>query len=173
MSFVLAPPVRRLQAWYVPRILAVLFVVLVAFAAIFSLAGLMVSQVNRLATDLPQYQATLREKIESLRGAAAGAGTLERASDVLRDLSKELDKPRGNMAPPPVIIDGSSSGKPIAVELKQPDPGALQTLVSLISPLVHPLATTGIVIIFVIFVLLQRARLRGRSGPVRSSRRCR
>ena len=27
MSFVLAPPVRRLQAWYVPRILAVILVV--------------------------------------------------------------------------------------------------------------------------------------------------
>jgi predicted PurR-regulated permease PerM len=163
MSFVLAPPVRRLQDWYVPRILAVLLVVLVAFAAIFSLGGLMVSQVNRLATDLPRYQATLREKIESLRGAAAGTGTLERASDVLRDLSKELDKPRGNMAPPtPLAIDASPSGKPIPVEVKQPDPGALQTLVSLISPLVYPLATTGIVIIFVIFILLQRQDLRNR-----------
>ena len=95
MSFVLAPPVRRLQAWYVPRILAVILVVLLAFAAIFSLGGLMVSQVNQLATDLPQYQSTLREKIESLRGAAAVTGTLERASDVLQDLSKELDKPKG------------------------------------------------------------------------------
>jgi predicted PurR-regulated permease PerM len=53
MSFVLAPPVRRLQDWYVPRILAVILVVLVAFAAIFSLGGLMVSQVNQLAIDLP------------------------------------------------------------------------------------------------------------------------
>src|ERR1700674_2928765 len=163
MSFVLAPPVRRLRAWYVPRILAVILVVLVAFAAIFSLGGLMVSQVNQLATDLPQYQSTLRQKIESLRGAAAGTGTLERASDVLRDLSKELDKPRGNMAPPtPLAIDGSPSGKPIPVEVKQPDPGALQTLVSLISPLVYPLATTGIVIIFLIFILLQRQDLRNR-----------
>jgi hypothetical protein len=33
---------------------------------------------------------------------------LERASDVLQDLSKELDKPRGNRAPPkPLAIDGS------------------------------------------------------------------
>ena len=163
MSFVLAPPVRRLQAWYVPRILAVILVVLLAFAAIFGLGGLMVSQVNQLATDLPQYQSTLREKIKSLRGAAAVTGTLERASDVLQDLSKELDKPRGNVAPPtPLAIDGSSSGKPIPVEVRQPDPGALQTLVSLISPLIHPLATTGIVIIFVIFILLQRQDLRNR-----------
>jgi hypothetical protein len=75
----------------------------------------------------------------------------------------ELDKPRGNMAPPtPLAIDGSSSGKPILVEVKQPDPGALQTLVSLISPLIYPLATTGIVAIFVIFILLQRQDLRNR-----------
>ena len=163
MSFVLAPPVRRLQAWYVPRILAVILVVLVAFAAIFSLGGLMVSQVNQLATDLPQYQSTLREKITSLRGAVAGTGTLERAADVLQDLSKELDKPKGNITPTtPLTIDGTSSGKPIPVEVKQPDPGALQTLVSLISPLVPPLATTGIVVIFVIFILLQREDLRNR-----------
>jgi predicted PurR-regulated permease PerM len=158
MSFVLAPPVRRLQAWYVPRTLAVILVVLVAFAAIFSVGGLMVSQVNQLATDLPRYQATLREKIESLRGAAAGTGTLKRASEVLQDLSKELDKPRGNRAPPTPL----ATGKPIPVEVRQPDPGALQTLVSLISPLIYPLAATGIVIIFVIFILLQREDLRNK-----------
>src|ERR1700730_15482032 len=82
MSFVLAPLVRRLQAWYVPRIAAVVLVVLIASAAIFSLGGLMVSQVNQLASDLPRYQSTLRDKIQSLRGATAGSGTLERASEV-------------------------------------------------------------------------------------------
>ena len=46
--------------------------------------------------------------------------------------------------------------------MKQPDPGALQTLVALITPLVHPLATTGIVVIFVIFILMQRQDLRNR-----------
>ena len=96
MSFVLAPLVRRLQAWYVPRIVAVVLVVLIASAAIFSLGGLMVSQVNQLASDLPRYQSTLRDKIQSLRGAAAGTGTLERASEVLQSLGKELDKPGGS-----------------------------------------------------------------------------
>src|SRR4029079_2187784 len=44
----------------------------------------------------------------------------------------------------------------------QPDPGALQTLVALITPLIHPLTTTGVVIIFVIFILIQRQDLRNR-----------
>jgi hypothetical protein len=46
--------------------------------------------------------------------------------------------------------------------VRQPDPGALESLQSLISPLLHPLATTGIIIIFVIFILLQREDLRNR-----------
>jgi predicted PurR-regulated permease PerM len=71
LSFVLAPPVRLLQSWYVPRVVAVFVIVAVAFSAIFALGALMVSQVNQLATDLPSYQSTLREKIRSVRGAAA------------------------------------------------------------------------------------------------------
>jgi predicted PurR-regulated permease PerM len=163
LSFALAPLVRFLQGWHVPRMFAVIFVVLIAFAAIFSLGALMVSQVNQLASDLPRYQSTLREKIQSLRGAAAGTGTLERASQVLQDLSSELDKPRANR--PSIGLQtnaGTSPDRPIPVEVKQPDPGALQTLVALITPLIHPLATTGIVVIFVIFILMQRQDLRNR-----------
>ena len=48
------------------------------------------------------------------------------------------------------------------MEVRQPDPGALESLRSLISPLLHPLATTGIIVIFVIFILLQREDLRNR-----------
>jgi predicted PurR-regulated permease PerM len=93
MSFVLAPLVRLLQGIYVPRIAAVIVSVLVAFALVFSLAAMMVSQVNQLASDLPGYQSTLQSKIQSLRGAAGGTGTLERASEVLKNLGRELDRP--------------------------------------------------------------------------------
>ena len=161
MSFVLAPLVRLLQRWFVPRIVAVAIVVLIAFGAVFSLGSLMVSQVNQLAGDLPRYQSTLREKIHSLRAAAAATGTLERASEVLQDLSSELDKPN-RTATPRLGADSTTAAKPIPVEVRQPDPGALQTLVALISPLIHPLATTGIVVIFVIFILMQMQDLRNR-----------
>jgi predicted PurR-regulated permease PerM len=159
MSFVLAPLVRLLQRWYLPRLLAVAIVVLVAFGAIFSLGSVMVSQVNQLAGDLPRYQSTLREKIHSLRAATAATSTLERASEVLQDLSSELDKPNRTATPP---LAGAVPARPIPVEVRQPDPGALQTLVALITPLIHPLATTGIVVIFVIFILMQMQDLRNR-----------
>ena len=74
----------------------------------------MVSQVNQLAGDLPRYQSTLREKIHSLRAAAAATGTLERASEVLQDLSSELDKPNRTTTPP---LGGDST------TVRQADPG--------------------------------------------------
>src|SRR5439155_19342120 len=103
MSFVLAPLVGLLQRCYVPRIAAVFVVVIVAFSAVFVLGGLMASQVNQLARDLPGYQSTLTEKIQTLRGAATGTGTLQRASEVLQSLEKELDRPK---------LDGKTAGMP-------------------------------------------------------------
>src|SRR3954462_12535286 len=51
LSFVLAPVVRLLQRIHLPKSLAVVLVVAVAFAAILSLGAFMVSQVNQLAID--------------------------------------------------------------------------------------------------------------------------
>jgi predicted PurR-regulated permease PerM len=161
LTFVLAPLVRFLQGWYFPRIVAVMIVGLLAFAVIFGLGALMVSQVNQLARDLPRYQSTLGDKIQSLQGVAGGTGTLERASEVLKDLSKEINTPNGATSPSS-LIENAAPNRPIPVEIKQPDPGALETLAALITPLIHPLTTTGIVAIFVIFILLQRQDLRNR-----------
>ena len=161
-SFVLAPFVIRLQSLRLPRTLSVLVAVSIGFSIIFSLGGLMVSQANRLAEELPGYQQTLREKIQGLRGiAAGGSGTLERASKVLKELDSELQNPARGQTP----VDGlrrQPQDKPIPVEIRQPDPGTLTTLVAIIQPLIQPLTTTGIVVIFVIFILLQRQDLRNR-----------
>ena len=166
LSFVLAPLVEILQRIRVPRGLAVVSVVILAFAFIFAMGSLLASQLTQLAGDLPRYQSTISEKIQSFRNTKAGRGTLERASDMLKDLSKELDKPKdAASARSPISIvgpDAPGPQTPVPVEVRQPDPGALESPRALISPLVHPLATTGIIIIFVIFILLQREDLRNR-----------
>src|ERR1700744_6293938 len=167
LSFVLASPVNALQPILVPRGLAVVGVVLFAFAIIFALGSLIANQLNRLAGDLPRYQTTIQSKIQSVRGISGGSSTLERAAGMLQDLGKELDKPKGASTEQPVNpLPGSPLGSrvvtPVPVEVLQPDPGALESLRSLIAPLVSPLATTGIIVIFVIFILLQREDLRNR-----------
>lgn len=171
MSFVLAPPVRLLQGWRVPRSLAVVVVAAVAFAAIFSLGGLMVVEVNQLATDLPRYQSTLHEKIQNLRGATAVTGTLERASQVLQELNSELNRPkRSAPGSSPLTPPGGPSSDSIQVEIAQPSSSALQTLGAIITSLVSPLTTSGIVVIFVIFILAQRQDLRNRLVRLAGSR---
>jgi len=166
LSFVLAPVVGLLQRIRVPRGFAVVSVVILAFALIFALGSLLASQLTQLAGDLPRYQSTISDKIQSFRDTAAGRGTLERASGMLKDLSKELDKPKEAASPlgagTSLTPKTSAPLTPVPVEVRQPDPGALESLQSLISPLLHPLATTGIIIIFVIFILLQREDLRNR-----------
>jgi predicted PurR-regulated permease PerM len=165
LSFVLAAPVRLLQRWRVPRGIAVVGTVLLAFAIIFALGSLIATQLNRLAGDLPRYQTTIQTKIQSVRGVAGGSSTLERAAGMLQDLGKELDKPNASSPPPnPILTDrvAKQGQRPVPVEVLQPDPGALESLRSLIAPLVSPLATTGIIVIFVIFILIQREDLRNR-----------
>src|SRR5579872_3969224 len=163
LSFVLAPLVVILQRVRVPRGLAVVSVAILAFALIFALGSLLATQLTQLAGDLPRYQSTISEKIQTFRDTKAGRGTLERASDMLKDLSKELDKPKDPVATHvPGSVAGDTPVPPVPVEVRQPDPGALESLRTLISPLLHPLATTGIIIIFVIFILIQREDLRNR-----------
>src|ERR1700752_3913488 len=166
LSFVLAPLVTMMQRIRVPRGLAVVSVAIFAFMLIFALGSLLATKLTQLAGALPRYHSTISEKIQSFRDTKAGRGTLERASDMLKDLSKELDKPKdapSARAPGSVLGPGVPAPPvPVPVEVRQPDPGALESLRTLISPLVHPLATTGIIIIFVIFILLQREDLRNR-----------
>ena len=161
LSFVLAPLVRVLQRWHFPRGLSVGAVALLAFACIFALGGVLAAQITQLAEDLPRYQATIRDKIETLRGATATSSTLQRAADVLQDLGQELNRPKE-----PVLVTpgagGTPEAKPIPVEVRQPPPTALESLSTLISPLLRPLTTTGIVAIFVVFILFQREDLRDR-----------
>lgn len=171
LSFVLAPPVNILQRLRVPRAVAVVATVLFAFTILFALGSLIANQLNRLAGDLPRYQTTIEGKIQSVRGISGGSSTLERAAGMLQDLGKELDKPKSSPATPSIVGPlGSKSVAPVPVEVRQPDPSALENLRSLIAPLVSPLATTGIIVIFVIFILLQREDLRNRLIRLAGSR---
>lgn len=163
LSFVLAPLVRLLQGWRVPRGLSVVAVVFVAFVAIFAVGGLIAVQVTQLARDLPRYQLTIQDKIRSLRATSGISDPLDRAGEVLKELNKEINRPA---EPAPYVLRPSAAAqpddKPVPVEIRQPPRGPLESLSTLISPLLHPLATTGIVVVFVIFILLQREDLRNR-----------
>jgi predicted PurR-regulated permease PerM len=164
LSFMLAPLVRLLQKIRLPRLISVLIVVGLAFAAIFALGKTLVTQVERLAQDLPTYQSTIEKKIEVIRGADARTGTLERARVVLSQLNKELSgehKPSEG-APPQQTDLGTNEQTLIPVEVHEPPGSPLATVAALINPLLGPLATTTLIVVFVIFMLIQQQDLRDR-----------
>jgi predicted PurR-regulated permease PerM len=158
LSFMLAPPVRALQNHKVPRGVAVATVVLLAFFVIFMLGSMMAHQVSHLAKDLPRYESTISAKIERLQGFGTG-GTLERAQQVLQDLSKQLGGGEQKAVQGPLAEEPAA---PIPVEVHEPKGALLHVLSRLINPLLGPLATTAIIIVFVIFILIMREDLRDR-----------
>jgi predicted PurR-regulated permease PerM len=120
------------------------------------------------AENIPQYQSNVAGKIRSLQGAVAGSGVLARASGMLKKLSTEFTQApttapaaKAPVANPLTARVGQSQA-PVPVEIHQPDPTAFQVIQSVVEPLIQPLATSGIVIVFVVFLLLQREDLRDR-----------
>jgi predicted PurR-regulated permease PerM len=166
LSFMLAPPVRALPRLRLPRPLAVMIVVLIAFTAISGLGRVLATQVASLADDLPKYQETIGKKIESLRGAGGGGGgeALERAQVVLQQLDKQIEGAHGNSDQKEAVAPASPVPgiRLIPVEVHEPSGGPLQTVIALINPLLGPLATTLLIIVFIIFILIQREDLRDR-----------
>jgi predicted PurR-regulated permease PerM len=154
LAFILAPLVRALNRWHLGRIPSIVAVVLIAFLIIFGLGMVLGQQVKHLAATLPEYQATLTKKIDELRGMTAGRGTLGQASDVLHNLDRELKNESGAIA--------EQRMAPVPVEIQQPVPAPLEVIQRIINPLLDPLMTTGIIIVFVIFFLVQREDLRDR-----------
>jgi hypothetical protein len=93
LSFVLTPALLFLRRLKVPRVVGVAIVVAFAFALIFGLGWLMSHQATQLAGDLPRYQHVLAEKISALRKSAAGSPVLEKASEAVKGLERELANP--------------------------------------------------------------------------------
>ena len=99
-------------------------------------------------------------KIRALQETTAGSSVVERAARMLSDLRDEIRDPRPTVLPSGAGPARTSEREPIPVRIQPAPPGPLEIIQSIIGPLIDPLATTGLVIIFAIFILLQREDLR-------------
>jgi predicted PurR-regulated permease PerM len=165
LSFVLTPLLLVLRRLKVPRVLAVILVVTFAFSIIFGLGWMLSRQATELAENLPRYQLTISEKIGALRKSAESSSTFDRASDALKNLEQQLAKPTDKPATTatagaPVVDTGLP--KPVPVEIRERERRPFEILQDVAGTLLPPLATAGIVVLFVIFILLQREDLRDR-----------
>jgi predicted PurR-regulated permease PerM len=150
LTFVLDPVVSLLQRARLPRMPAVILVVVVAFALLGSIGWVVTGQLTSLANELPQHTENLKHKLADLRGMGHG-GVIERVQQTLEEV---LSEPPRATPPRRGGPSGTEPEKPVPVVVQ--GPSVLWQLPSLL----EPLASAGLVL--VIFMLLKQSDLRNR-----------
>jgi predicted PurR-regulated permease PerM len=157
LTFALAPIVSFLRKRSLPKPVAVVLTVLIAFAALALLATVVATQVTNLAQNIPTYQSNIIAKVHSLKEMGANGGIIDRLSGAVQRVGAELQANTQAAQPAQAVPET----KPLPVEIVSQE-STIDTLKNVIVPLVSPFATAGLVIVVVIFMLLEREDLRDR-----------
>ncbi len=184
LVFVLVPVVRFLERLRIGRIPAVFLVAVLVFGVIGSAGWVVTYQVIDLSGKLPQYKNNLVNRVRAVSGSTRGK--LERATETIEDIGKELSEPPVAKAEEAMVPaasderdDSPSTHRPagtnriakspaksdddaVAVKVVELPPSPLQQLNNWLGPLVAPLSTAGLVAVFVIFILISHEDLRDR-----------
>jgi len=157
LSLLIAPLVRGLRRVGLNQTFSVLAAVVVLTAAFAAVATVIGSQLVRMAASLPQYEKTIRLKLETLDGA-----TLGRLNEFTGQAGRLFNR---RPEPPPLALDEPAQGNantPIPVELHQPPADPLQVIQRVLTSVWVPIETAGIVLVVLVFVLLEQEALRDR-----------
>lgn len=161
LSFALAPPVRWLRRWRVPNAAAVIVVVTLAFSTILAFGTIIGWQAADLAQRLPAYQLNIENKIEAIAQSPPGGHLFERAFRMVRNLGQKIQEVEDKASEETAPV-AEEQARPMPVTVQRPSPTSFELIQSILGPLIRPLATAGIVVVFVIFLLLKREDLRDR-----------
>lgn len=153
ISFALSPLVRVLVRRGVPRIAAVSAVMAALVMALAGLTMLIVAQLGTLSAELPTYQSTIRSKIQTM------AEEMERPG-LFDGLMRTVDTVREEVGA--AVSSSDTQPAPMPVTVVPDSTAPIRTAVAWLAPILAPLATLGIVFVFVFLVLLDQGDLRDR-----------
>ena len=162
VSFVLSPPILLLRRWGLGRVFSVVTVVFAALVIVLSVSAVLTREASELAVDLPLYEATIKAKLDELRDVAAGNALFARVSAALKTFKESNPDRPASSGVDRQESQGQEEQRPVPVEVYQPGPGPFAIVQTIAGTALSPLETTGIVLIFVVFILLQREDLRNR-----------
>jgi predicted PurR-regulated permease PerM len=161
IAFALSPLLRGLRKIRLGRVPSVIITVLFAVVAIVVLAGFIGSQAAKIAAQLPQYQSNLAKKIETIRGSATSSSFVRSTTAVFNNLGNAITGPQST--PPLTEAERRSQARPpVPVQIVRSRTTPLDVIESVAGPLLEPLVTMTLVIVFVGFMLLQKEDLRDR-----------
>lgn len=158
LTFVLAPIVRLLRGW-IGKVPSVMTAVVIAFLTIIAIGGIIGAQISTLAEDLPRYESVIRQKVETVRGATIGRLTslLNRIDQFQRGES-DVAASKGVTPDHPALTEKAGP----AEESQHAASSPFAMIASLLTPVLNPIATLGIVLVIAVFVLLRQEDLRDR-----------
>jgi len=177
LSFLLAPVVGWVEKCRCPRIPAVLIVVAISFAGVGSLSSVIGYELYDLAKRLPEYKSNIIHKVDAFRGD--GNGVFSKMADAFAEVQSETSRPRvveadgtpdtAEGAPPSniqersVVAVGGQVDRSGPARVEVVNPLSFNEIVgSVFGPVMRPLGTAAIVLVFVVFMLIQREDLRNR-----------
>ena len=165
VSFLLTPLVAWLERLHLSRITAVLLVIVLSLALFGLLAWVVTGQLMQITAQLPDYETNIHRKIQWIEGPKDGR--LSKASDTIKRLNRDLSTPEPE-APAATRrstrreLAKEAESRPIPVQVAKPPSSALEFLRGVLGPLMSPLKTVGLVIVFTLFMLMKREDLRNR-----------
>jgi predicted PurR-regulated permease PerM len=166
LTFLLSPPVSWLQKLKLGRILSVLLVLTLAFSGLGGIFWLGTTQLADIVAKLPQYRENIHRKIEALQNPAGSV--LGRSIHSIQQLGNDLSRirpvetPKGPAAHDGTVTAQTNTLPPVPVEVLKPNPSFLDSLSFIGTSMAHVLATAAAVVIFTVFMLIQRSDLRNR-----------
>jgi len=167
LTFVLSPVVALLQKSRIGRVPSVVVTILLTLAAAGCAGWVIAIQLVDVAKELPRYGQNIDAKMAALR--IPTKGPLGLAANSLKEIARQLSSP-GATAPvpgPPAPNRKQSTAPgtaalPLPVQIVPPPANALDYLRGLAQHVLRPLGLTLLVLIFTVFMLIQRFDLRHR-----------
>ncbi len=164
LTFLLTPAVGLLERWRLSRAPAVIVVILIFFSGLGATGWVVARQLVHVAEMLPDYRDNIQAKLDSLHTPIGGAAG--KAVSSLEEMTAELST-HGTVTPPPEIAAPETSRRrrtrqQAAPQVIEPPVSAGQYLQQLFAPILRPLLAGGIVMVFTIYMLMNREDLRNR-----------
>lgn len=160
LAFILAPLVTRLERIRVPRVTAVLCVILTAGAILGTIGWTVFTQLLEVVESFPAYRLNVQSKVETFRESKTTK--FRRAQSELNWISQQIaaisSETTGVQEHPGKTPLGSSPDRPLSVQEVGRSPGRVETF----DGAVGVLLTILLVVVFTFFMLLNREELRNR-----------
>ena len=162
LSLLINPLVRLLRRFGLGQAFSVLAAVMLLVLACASFAVVIGTQVVRMAVSLPQYQETIRAKLETLDELTVG-GLHKLTIQAGRVIQQHVPMENAVMKRPALQQPDPADGMTLVpVEVHQPPEEPLTIIRNVVSSVWGPIATAGVVLVVLVFALLEHEGLRDR-----------